>query len=355
MSDEDKKDINPEFEDEASQALAEAFAASADAPAAGDGGHAGDEPGPEFAPGPQDGDNAGPAPGEPTDKGTIDTEEKHAAEDDGSLESLLREKEMPAEKKAQAYDSMLGRLKKEREEKEALRKELEDAKKAKAPGGDAPGPEPRAPQAPAQAAKIEDENLAQLVDDFAAKHPDMAALVREDSQDGRRLRKRLEEYGEDLTLDAAESVTLRRQMAARGEEDKAAREQWAKEQDQAAAKAHKAEIYKAHPDVAKIKADDTLNAAFEAELGSWIESLPFKDGQKWADIRQHGNASQVIEMLNEFKEHLKAKQRSAESEAEAAEGIPSRGASSPKPKPGKADPNDFDGAMAEALALRGNK
>lgn len=351
MRDEERKDLKPEFEDEASQAMAEAFAAPEDS-AAGDDDHADDEPGPETTPGPQDGEEPAPAPGDPQDQGTIDTEEEHATEDDGTLESLLREKDLSVEEKAHRHDSMLGRLKKEREEKEAALQELEEIKKSKAPGAPA-GPGTEATPPPAPAAKIEDENLAQLVDNFAAKHPDLAAMVREDSPDGKRLRKRLEDYGEELTLDAAENIALRRQMASKGEEDKAAREQWAEDQKTAARNAHRAEIYRVHPDVAKIKADGKLNAVFDAELTSWIEELPYQQGKKWAFISEHGDASQVIEMLNKFKEHLAAKKAAAESEADAAEGVPSQGAPAPKPKPGKADPNDYSGGMAEALAQHG--
>lgn len=345
-------------EDEFSAAMAEAFAAAtepkpeqAPAPATGDAPSAPDAHPAAPAPGPQEEATPPPAPDELDQKPT-DTQEETGTppEDDGGMETLLREKELSVEDKAHRFDSMHGRLAKERKEKEALQAELA-ALKAQAPGAaPASGPKPDAqPKPTPQAATIEDENLRTLLDEFSAANPQLAALAREDSRDGQRIRKRLEDYGADLALDAAESILMRREQHAEHEKFTAEQEASLRE---TAVRAHQAAIYAAHPDVGKVMGDPEMKAVFDTEMSAWIDSLPFGEGSRYAAIRSGGSAQEVIGMLNDFKRHLKDGKAGAQKDADAAQAVASRGAPGPHAKVTPPDPDDYSAGVADALAIR---
>lgn len=235
-------------------------------------------------------------------------------------------------KKAHGYDSMLGRLNKERAEREALEQRLAQLESAQ-----------RQPDQPASApAEIPDE----IKDDFAAlskENPQVAALLKEDTPEGKRLRSALAEYGREYVEDKAEVILTRRNLEAEIATVKSHHQLSVAEQ---ARQQFFGAIGEKHPDFVGVIGTPE-HAPYMAKVNEWAEAKPYKEAAKLFDVIERGNPQQIVALLDQFKAETSAngEQPAAptparrDPRAAAAAAVPSR----PTPMPRAAIPKDsFD-------------
>lgn len=262
-----------------------------------------------------DGEPQGPAPsaGDEGD-GEASGPEGEAAP---SGEATPPDEDAEIRRKAQMFDAQEGRLRKLQQEIATLR----------ASAGHEGG-------------AVENKLLAELPEDiredaeaFAKNFPDHADLVREDSRDGKRLRKLLAEYGPDHVLVETEADRLmdkRQQLTAKTQE--------LAEMEQSIHVAHFQAIAEAHPDFGALASADLTQPenkakldAYKARVRAWIETKPFKEGSELNRIADAGTPAQVIGMLNRFKEETGPKARQDKTRQAAEAGMVPKGKPTPRP------------------------
>jgi hypothetical protein len=243
-------------------------------------------------------------------------------------------------KKAATADSMLGRLEAERRRNAELAKELE-AFKAKE-------------QARQQAAPIDvrlklDQEMAALVEGLSKENPECAKLALEDSKDGARIRRILSEYGTDIAATQAEIILDHRGKAAQEQTVAATAKKAAEEQ-------HYAKLAEDHPEFGEVlrNRDPEKVAAMQKDIAAWINTLPYGEGSRYAEVLLKGNTAQVSEVLGKFKlfalaqletQRTKAEDTKREQAAAAAGfAVPSKPRAVPKQQPNE---DDFDSAFDE--------
>ena len=136
--------------------------------------------------GPQDGD---PAP-----------DDDDGAAEEGKGKKKSNKEELSLEQRAHGYDSMLGRLEKERAEKARLEEELEALRSQASPSPvtDTAKDDKAQPEGDKTTFEIPEELKEDLGTIEKEEDPQLAALFREDSKDGARLRHVLEDFGTDM-------------------------------------------------------------------------------------------------------------------------------------------------------------
>lgn len=325
------------------------------------------EPGPDQAPadgdqsekkeGGQEDPPAEPGPDQ-SDKGKKPEKSEPGKDKDPDLETL--------EKKAHGYESMLGRLERERDKNRRLMQELEQIKgqldQRQGKDGKAPaksGPEP-----------IKDipENLAEDLKVFSVEFPEYTDLIREDGPDGQRLRKGLEKYGPEWAAAAAEGVSARREVHAykqQLEEEKAmeqqARKQAEAQEQERRSRDHFQTLFSEVPEYGELRSNPQRASeleAFHQNLFSWIEEKPYREAARMKQIVEDGDAYSVAEVLKKFQEETRPEsntegdpppRRETQQAAAQAAAVPSRSGSPPRGRP---DPNDEGSAFREAFGRK---
>lgn len=178
-----------------------------------------------------------------------------------------------------------------------------------------------------------DEETRELVEAFAKANPDLAPLIVEDSKEGERLRRILNEFGSDYTATAAEMTVKTRQL----EMAEAAR---AKASEESVVLGHLRTLAHEHPEFAEALTGSTsealrLREEMNQQLSAWIDTLPYKQGVYAQNVLSGGTTEQVSFILGKFKE------------AKAAAAAPQQGGSVAQP-PAQAAPNLATQRAAEA-------
>jgi hypothetical protein len=228
------------------------------------------------------------------------------------------------------YNSMLGRL--QAEQRKA--RELEDrlAKLEQAP------PE----------AKVEvPEELKTEIEELTKRDPQLAAIVLEDSKDGERLRKGLEEYGVDYAEERADTIRMRREVHQTVASVQSTAQNVVRETKVSAFYAAVAEKHKDWVDVVTDPARRPEYDAYMKEVRTWAESLPYAEGAKAFRVMEQGTPTEVVGLLDRFKEAKNGGGNARKGpSAEDALAVPSR--SGPPPSKKIAAKDDFDAAFDEA-------
>lgn len=128
---------------------------------------------------------------------------------------------------------------------------------------------------------------------------ELKSLFREDSADGRRLRKMAEEFGADYAIPIAETIRERNEVRAwrkQAEQDRQTREETE----------HLSKVAAAVPEFA-----DALVGADRSEkftellqgVNAWIDTLPYSQGVAMTRIVNEGTPDEVISMLKRYSRH----------------------------------------------------
>lgn len=240
-------------------------------------------------------------------------------------------------KKAHGYDSMLGRLQKEREE----RKRLEDrlAQLEQLAGRQAAQPQQAAP-ASTKAAEIPDE-IKDDFDSLSKENPRVAALLTEDTPEAKRLRSALAEYGREYVEEKAEVLLTRRELEAKIATVESHQRLTAQEQAQ---RAFFSEIGAKHPDFVAVYGTPE-HQTYMAGVSTWVESKPYSEAVKLVKVIEQGTPAEIVALLDKYKSETQQggqatrQQTQRDPRAAAAAAVPAR----PSPMPRQTGPKDsFD-------------
>ena len=240
-------------------------------------------------------------------------------------------------KKAHGYDSMLGRLQKEREE----RKRLEDrlAQLEQLAGRQAAQPQQAAP-ASTKAAEIPDE-IKEDFEELSKENPRIAALLAEDTPDAKRLRSALAEYGREYVEEKAEMLLTRRELEAKIATVESHQRLTAQEQAQ---RAFFSEIGAKHPDFVAVYGTPE-HQTYMAGVSTWVESKPYSEAVKLVKVIEQGTPAEIVALLDKYKSETQQggqatrQQTQRDPRAAAAAAVPAR----PSPMPRQTGPKDsFD-------------
>ncbi|MBI9113135.1 hypothetical protein [Maridesulfovibrio ferrireducens] len=251
--------------------------------------------------------------------------------------------ELSLEKKAHGYDSMLGRLEKERAEKARIQQELESLRAQQT----VTHVEDLAPanQEQQKVGSFEiPEELQSDLDEIGKEDPQLVALFGEDSVDGKRLRQVLEDYGPDMAAIQAASLHTARQIGEQGKEIKATVEKT--ETD-----AHVSQIYSEVPDYKDLTTNPNRaqeSVEYHQNLREWVSGQPYNVAAKHFHAIEQGTPQEVAALLKEFNS-AKGSASSSVSEktrqdADAALAVKSKNTPLPKSKGSK---DDFDAGWDE--------
>lgn len=237
-------------------------------------------------------------------------------------------------RKAHGYDSMLGRLEAERAQRKALEAQLAQMR--------APAPQPAAP------ASVEvPESIRAEMEELRQRDPRFAALALEDSAEGRRIRKGLEEYGVEYAADRADTVLLRREVDARLN---AVQESAQSVSRESAMQAFYSAVGSRHADWVALATDPARASEHErymAGVRAWAEGLSYSEGARMFQIIDRGTPAEVSWLLDRYKEFTTAGGSApARSGAEDARAVPSRPGQPPSAR--RASKDDFDAGWDEA-------
>jgi hypothetical protein len=291
-------------------------------------------------PGDEDGDSGTAAQDEEAAKAAEDAAEdgkKPASKDKGDPGDKGEDDPEELRRKARLYEHNEGRLRKTQEELDQARRELDKVK----------NPQPEQPKA----LKLEDlpEELRPDVESFAKANPELAAVMLEDSRQGKRLRRALEENGPGAVL--VEDMAERMAEARKGEAERSRREA---EEFNAVKQGHFDAIGHAHPDFGEAYAKRIENpdafTAYLQKLEEWAEGKSGKDYKRIGHALKEGTSAEVIAVLAEFKKDKddRASGRRDETRRAAENATVPKGKPSPPPDveaPGK---GDFDKGWKEA-------
>jgi hypothetical protein len=263
----------------------------------------------------------------PEKTGTQDTEQ--SAEQ--NVGSTVDKDEL--QRKAHGYDSMLGRLQAEQRRRQELEErlaKLEQPEQQKAP---------TTIEVPA--------DLKTEIEELTNRDPQLAAIVLEDSKDGEKLRKSLEEYGVDYAEERADTIRLRREVRQKVSSVEATTQSAMRD---AKADAFYSAVSVKHPDWVSVTTDPARRQdydAYMANVRSWAESLPYAEGAAAFRVMEKGTPAEVVDLLDRYKA---AKQGGGTDRkgpsADDALAVPSR--SGPPPSRKIASKDDFDSAFDEA-------
>ena len=240
-------------------------------------------------------------------------------------------------KKAHGYDSMLGRLQKEREE----RKRLEDrlAQLEQLAGRQAAQPQQAAP-ASTKAAEIPDE-IKDDFDSLSKENPRVAALLTEDTPEAKRLRSALAEYGREYVEEKAEVLLTRRELEAKIATVESHQRLTAQEQAQ---RAFFSEIGAKHPDFVAVYGTPE-HQTYMAGVSTWVDSKPYSEAVKLVKVIEQGTPAEIVALLDKYKSETQQggqatrQQTQRDPRAAAAAAVPAR----PSPMPRQTGPKDsFD-------------
>lgn len=154
----------------------------------------------------------------------------------------------------------------------------------------ASGAEPELVEAPSEI-KAEAEAIIE-------SNPQFKEILLEDSEQGKRFRSSLFQFGPEAVMGMLESAHQVRQVNARVEEVTSRHEQ-----DQR--KAHFAAIGNKHPDYVNMvndpgKAEDLQQ--FNSALKGWAEGLPYREATEAFRVMGSGSAAEVSALLTKYKE-----------------------------------------------------
>lgn len=236
-------------------------------------------------------------------------------------------------RKANGYDSMLGRLQVEQRKRQELEERLAKLEQADQ-------------QQDVKTVEVPDDLKTEL-EELTKRDPQLAAIVLEDSKDGEKLRKGLEEYGIDYAEERADTIRMRREVHQKVSSVEAITQTAARD---AKVSAFYQAVSVKHPDWVSITTDPARRQEYDAYMAnvrSWAESLPYADGADAFRIMEKGTPAEVTDLLDRFKaaKHGGGTDRKGPS-AEDALAVPSR--SGPPPSRKIASKDDFDAAFDEA-------
>lgn len=223
------------------------------------------------------------------------------------------------------YDSMMGRFKAAQNENKELRDRLtalEEAEKKRQ-----------------QAAETEKE--PEDPDDLDSVAEEYRPLFREKGKDGDKLRKMLEDYGPEYAQNFAETVKIRREMAE-------AQEQFKRQNADDKMQKHRDALAAAAPEYADAIQgrdqqgwNDLVNG-----VNAWIDTLPYSEGKRMAQVVQNGTTKEVADMLGRYTRFRKGSPKdTVRNLAKSNLAVPRTGGSQPSPH---ASADDFDAAWEEA-------
>lgn len=247
-------------------------------------------------------------------------------------------------RKAHGYDSMLGRLERERREKQELEARLYAL-------------EHQTPPAPAAPVELSDDVRADM-DVIRGFDPALADLVAEASPSGDRLRKALEKFGVETTMTMAETERLSRSVQQVTQMEQARSAQM---QTQAMLH-HYSTLFEAAPTVGALLTIDrnTLQLVpvpgreAEAEkyfsgLDAWVENLPYKQAVQVQQIRQSGSARDVAAVLKDYEQATMPRESVSREQADMLAPVPSRGA---RPDMQSGEPQTYEDLFNQAVRDR---
>ncbi|WP_319759560.1 hypothetical protein [Maridesulfovibrio sp.] len=139
------------------------------------------------------------------------------------------------------------------------------------------------------------EDIKAEADAILSLNPQYKSILLEDSEQGRRYRANLVEYGPEAVMGMLESAYQLRQVNPRVDAVISRHEQEAR-------RAHFDEIGKAHPEYAQLVGDPEKLGQFNAGFNSWVEGLPYKEAVEAKQIQASGSAAQVSDLLTRYKE-----------------------------------------------------
>ncbi|NCD22300.1 MAG: hypothetical protein EOL90_05090 [Spartobacteria bacterium] len=237
-------------------------------------------------------------------------------------------------KKAHGYDSMLGRLEAERRQRKDIEERLRQLEQSR----QQPAPQAPTPVSAPDAIRPEVEELQQ-------RDPQLAALVLEDSKDGARLRKALEEFGVDAVEERAEVIRLRRDLDSKLSGIETQTNDVAR---QTAVQSFYAAVAAKHADWVGVATDPARaheHQQYMLGVRSWAEGKPYAEGSRLFRIIEQGTPAEVIELLDRYKAEQPGTRVDPRASADDALAVPSR--SGPPPK-ARAPKDDFDAGWNEA-------
>ncbi len=227
-------------------------------------------------------------------------QEQQAAEDSKAL---------TIEQKAHGYDSMLGRLEAERARRREIEDRLARLEKPQQPARQQqPVPPTAAATAPREISpKDLPEDMVEGVKEFGKKYPQYAAVARQDSPDGARIRDLISNWSPDIAAMHAENLSLRSEMSA----------SVAQVQQRLTAQSvstHNEQILQRSPDLAAVATvvDGKIVPVAEKQqayteyfngLSSWLDEQPYKVASRYKQVLSPGNggtAAQVAEVLQAY-------------------------------------------------------
>lgn len=185
----------------------------------------------------------------------------------------------------QRYNSMMGRLKASQQENSRLKSQFSDM-------------ENRIRELQNQLAARQ-EQPAQPVPVEGAEdlQDDVRALVQEQSSDGEKMRRVLEEYGPEHVSVLAQAVLARR-------ETQNATAQMRQQFDVDARERHNMALAEAHPEFADaiLGRDAAKSAELQNGILAWIGQLPYAEGAEMQRILGNGTTYEVSAMLAKYRQ-----------------------------------------------------
>lgn len=228
------------------------------------------------------------------------------------------------------YDSMFGRLQAEQRRARELEERLSKLELA---------PAAKSVEVPAE--------LQTEIEELSKRDPQLAALVLEDSKDGERLRKGLEEYGVDYAEERADTIRMRREVRQTVTSVQASTESAVQETK---VNAFYAAVGEKHKDWVDVTTDPARRPEYDAymkDVRAWAESLPYAEGANAFRVMEKGTPAEVIDLLDRFKTAKNGGGGGRKGpSAEDALAVPSRAGMPPSNK--MASKDDFDAAFDEA-------
>lgn len=233
------------------------------------------------------------------------------------------------------FSSAMGRLKASQQQNKELNDQLAQMREQLA--AFQAGMQGSAQQQEAQSNEVEVDGLDEVPEE-------LHALFKDDSADGARLRRMLEEYGPDYAITIAETVKERREL----QQFKAqAQNERAKETEEK----HFRDIANAVPEYADILlSPDRKTKLNELVQGvkAWIATLPYGEGVEMDRVVNDGTPDEVISMLRSYSKFRNGSpSRSASAVRNLARSNMAVPASRSAPPSKRISKDDFDAAFEE--------
>lgn len=242
-------------------------------------------------------------------------------------------------KKAHGYDSMKGRLNQEQKRRLELEAEVERLRAQAQP----PAPKPEQAAAPAENKAALDENMQALVN---ALPENLRGVFHEESADGTRLRKVLDEFGPEQASILAEVVLERRTEHSARQERETSRAEEVKS-------AHFATLSEKFPDFTGAFSGDAVQLRVLRDgIEDFIGHLPYAEGVRFSRIAKEGTTEEVTELLEKYAAYRSGPgsgtgtQKKVAQAAQDGYAVPTR---SVPPLNKNVPPDDFDSAFDEAV------